>query len=755
MRLLIVTTHEQLGGAERLLLSLYRSATATFPSAMIEIATLYGNKDRGLGAEAGIRLRGIRDILFGDYDIIHTHLFLPALLVRLRRLLGWNGQWIHTAHFLYESLAHPRLPRWLDRHVVFPAIDHLIAVSDAVLQQLPTRLNPYLIYNGPKTRLKRETLTASKHHTNEPIVVGCMAMLRREKKLGALIHAIHELKSRGILLKLKIAGTGPEERALKALTRSLGLEDAVEFCGYIDDLNHFYSSLDLYVQPTLAESFCIAMWDAMQAGKPMVGVSGGFIPYLLADGKYGACIKVPELDQLSSRLAEAIELTTHALPEYAAKAKAGYDFWKDKLLEQSMLENYMRIYRQSLQPRICMISPIITHSMGGMQKQLLLQSKTLVDRGFVIYGLQKKDHELSIPPKRTTWSHVKWLELPGKTSGFGQGLLFIALGVWKLIRLRHRIELMHAHQLYSPALTALIAKWLIRKPVVVKVTASGLLGEVQELRKLPLFSIRKRLFRSIDRVIVLTDEMGKEVETLGIERQRIVVLPNGVAIPDASANIDSILSRSPDEFTVLYCGRLSTEKGLETLIEACGELAARTASTPKIRLQIVGGVFPGRDPMPGLKPLLDRFCDKLDIRFEGHQSNLTPYFHSANVFVLPSRSEGLSNALLEAIAAGLCCVVSDIPANRFVVEDRKEALLFRTGDSRDLCRALEEIYHDQSAQGAKLSRNLMTNARRSAVDRFSIASTADRLSRLYSDLLPSQPSITPRIPPKIPKDEKQ
>ncbi len=107
---------------------------------------------------------------------------------------------------------------------------------------------------------------------------------------------------------------------------------------------------------------------------------------------------------------------------------------------------------------------------------------------------------------------------------------------------------------------------------------------------------------------------------------------------------------------------------------------------------------------------------------------------AADLFVLPSRAEGISNALLEAMATGLPMVASDIPGNRDVVSDGGDGLLVAAGGGEALSAALGRLL-DEPAQRAALG----AAARRTVEGRFSLARTADRYLEVLGELVAPAP----------------
>jgi glycosyltransferase involved in cell wall biosynthesis len=138
-----------------------------------------------------------------------------------------------------------------------------------------------------------------------------------------------------------------------------------------------------------------------------------------------------------------------------------------------------------------------------------------------------------------------------------------------------------------------------------------------------------------------------------------------------------------------------------------------------------------------LRPELEREAAEcgLDrsVRFLGSHADVTTFYRIADVFVLPSVTEGLSNALLEAMAAGLPVVASDVAGNREVIEDGVNGVLVDWADPGAAAGVVLRLLDD-----AELRRRVGEAARRCA-GRFTIASVAERYCRLYQTV--ASPSI--------------
>ncbi|MBZ5643277.1 MAG: glycosyltransferase [Acidobacteriia bacterium] len=153
---------------------------------------------------------------------------------------------------------------------------------------------------------------------------------------------------------------------------------------------------------------------------------------------------------------------------------------------------------------------------------------------------------------------------------------------------------------------------------------------------------------------------------------------------------------------VLLCvGRLSREKGHADLIRALPTICER-AGRPPLRLVLVG-----EGPE---RARIERLCRRLQlteiVTLAGHREDVNPYYTIADVFVLPSRSEGCSNALLEAMAAGVPVVATDAGGISEIVTHGATALLTRNNCAEELAAGAARMLED-----GELRRRLVSSAR--------------------------------------------
>ena len=220
---------------------------------------------------------------------------------------------------------------------------------------------------------------------------------------------------------------------------------------------------------------------------------------------------------------------------------------------------------------------------------------------------------------------------------------------------------------------------------------------------------RKRI-----RFIALTRDMAEDIVRNGVPPEQIHVIPNGVTITGDSVSVDT------NDFVLCVANftQGSAHKGFDVLIKAWAKVHS---ALPNACLRIAGGG--DSEPWQSMARALK--CNK-SIQFMGHISDVTDCYRQSAIFVLPSREEGISNALLEAQSLGIPAVASDIPGNREIIVHQETGLLVPVGDEDAFAEGIVKLIED-----VKLRKKMGQAARERITKEFSIASVVDRLCEIY------------------------
>lgn len=214
-------------------------------------------------------------LIRGKYSVVHIHGFgYSAHLVAAVFAKRFTAQKI-------VCTLHNDLLRHIDRKIVkllTPKVDAFIAVSSSIQQSWTNYFNakPLFIPNGVDTvRFNSKNGHSSlrkKMGIEDKFVVLSVGRLSKQKGLDNLLEAASYLKSETQKIVILIGGHGEEEIALKKKAHDLGLQDIVRFVGFIPSelLPFYYGSCDLFVLPSIFETFALTQLEALSSGKPIV-----------------------------------------------------------------------------------------------------------------------------------------------------------------------------------------------------------------------------------------------------------------------------------------------------------------------------------------------------------------------------------------------------------------------------------------------------------------------------------------------------
>lgn len=368
-----------------------------------------------------------------------------------------------------------------------------------------------------------------------------------------------------------------------------------------------------------------------------------------------------------------------------------------------------------------MLAGVFPPLVGGIQTHVLQLGRKLAERGVEVHVLTRHLPGL-LREEVMDGVHVHRVGNGDAPRGIrAASYLFGALGA--MLRLRHRIDVLHAHQLFAPAAVALAGRALSRKPLLMNPHNHGEVAFLEErgfFGSLLLSAVRA----ASDAFISICRPIREELQRVGVAAERIHDIGNGVdtarfrpAPPRERLELRRALGL-PEGRLVVYAGRLAREKGLDLLLAAWPSLAAGA------QLCIVG-------EGPERAALEAQAAGLRGIRFHGPVTDVAPVLRAADAFVLPSRAEGLPVALLEGMSSGLASVATAVGGIPEIIEDGHNGLLVPPEDPGALARALHRALGPEGA-------GLGQVARARIVQSYSIDAVADRVLGLYWTLVGAQ-----------------
>ena len=260
--------------------------------------------------------------------------------------------------------------------------------------------------------------------------------------------------------------------------------------------------------------------------------------------------------------------------------------------------------------------------------------------------------------------------------------------VWDFRRVVRRIEpdLIHAGPIQTCAFIAILSGF---RPVLTMSWGFDLMEDVQRgkwWKFVTRYTLERSTFFTSDAQV--TRNIAVEY---GMDPDRTVVFPWGVDLQHFAPDTDH-WSLNTDNFT-LFCNRSWEPRyGVDVLARAFVKV---TGADPNVELMLLGGGSQAQT----IRQILQRGGALDQVTFAGQipQKDLPRYYHMADLYISPSHIDGSSVSLMEALACGLPCLVSDIPANREWVSEGENGWLFPDGDAEALADRILQAIRERRA----------------------------------------------------------
>jgi glycosyltransferase involved in cell wall biosynthesis len=282
------------------------------------------------------------------------------------------------------------------------------------------------------------------------------------------------------------------------------------------------------------------------------------------------------------------------------------------------------------------------------------------------------------------------------------------------------IALVHTVDIYAN-IFGLPAAAAARVPVRI-----GNRREINPDKSLAMIALQRAAYACAHRIIANSRAVAERLGREGIAHAAIDVIPNGI---DVAAFTSPPRGGRPLR-RVITVANLRREKAHEVLIDAAASLAT---TNPDLEFRIVGG----GPRLAELKALAAARGVNDRVEFLGHRDDVAALLRDSDMFVLPSRSEAFPNGVIEAMAAGLPVVATAVGGIGELVQDGKNGLLVRPGDSRELAHAIRQLADDPQRAAA-----LAYDARRTIETRYSFERMVSEFERVYLKELQRRAPIT-------------
>ena len=299
------------------------------------------------------------------------------------------------------------------------------------------------------------------------------------------------------------------------------------------------------------------------------------------------------------------------------------------------------------------------------------------------------------------------------------------VGCARLCRYLHKncYDIVHTHTSKAGFVGRLAAR-VVGVPIIIHTVHGFSFHEQSSKLTLQAYSFLERIAAYLCDAIVTVSffhcDQAKQLK-IGNHNTRVAI-PNGIN-PDrvkptkCPKIVRAAIGVENDEIMCLSTGRLARQKGFDLLIHALKKIPLQK----KIKVVIAGDGELGSD----LKNLVISLNLQGRVLFLGFRSDLADLLHSADLVALPSRWEGLSISLLEAMAAGKAIITSDISSNLEVTRNGKVAKIVHAGNSDELADVILDLISDKYE---------IQHLGRAALEQFQHDYTEDLMLRRYMDL---------------------
>jgi glycosyltransferase involved in cell wall biosynthesis len=272
---------------------------------------------------------------------------------------------------------------------------------------------------------------------------------------------------------------------------------------------------------------------------------------------------------------------------------------------------------------------------------------------------------------------------------------------------------------------------LLRRPVILRLTGVGVTGIEKRVSAVPFSFVCRTLSKWADAYICLSHETYKDALDFGLAPSRLFLIPNGIDLDEFHpASLEERIARKREfgldgRSIALFVGRFAKEKNAIGLVHAWGQMQ------PSLRQEwmlVLGGEGAEREI---LKKVIDQHELQDSVLLAGASVRVVEWLHAADLFILPSWGEGLSNALLEAMACGLPVVATDVSGVNQLVGISQCGLIARNGESECIRECLEQLMNEENG----MLQTMGIRGRELIAREYTMKTVSQKYLNLYAQLI--------------------
>lgn len=377
--------------------------------------------------------------------------------------------------------------------------------------------------------------------------------------------------------------------------------------------------------------------------------------------------------------------------------------------------------------RVLMISPQFRPLVGGYEQSAERLAGVLARAGLVVVVISERRDE--------AWAALESMsgfEVHRLYCCYRRGLhtltTLLSFACF-LLRYGRQFDIWHVHQYGHHAALAVALGRALRRPVVLKLTSSGPMGIGRALRRGTAGRVLALLHRRASAYLAPTPEVQAEAVDFGVPAHRVHVIPNGVDGREfrPATRQERALARDALRLRcktlVLYVGRLSSEKN------PLGLLDAWAVVDPAVREDALLAIVGDGPDASLVRARLKAFDFAGSVHLAGFCDDVRVWYRAADLYVLASHNEGLSNSMIEALASGLPVAATRVSGSSVLADSSPAGVVVDVGNTRALASALETLLRDESTRVL-----LGANARSIFEARFSVEILSKAVIDLYETL---------------------
>ncbi len=390
--------------------------------------------------------------------------------------------------------------------------------------------------------------------------------------------------------------------------------------------------------------------------------------------------------------------------------------------------------------RLCVVSASYHPALSGLGRQAKLLTERLAEEGIALFVIARRMK--GMPPAEFSpkvkvyrgWSIRPYIHNYEKVSivNILISLTFSLSAALILLWKRRKYDIVHFHGASLPLLISLPVLKLLRKKVIAKVATAGIGTEAGAFRGrfMGLGNLFAWIMKHADMFIATTAEIEKGLLSDGIPSERIRRITNFIDTAcfhpvslEEKRQIRKSLGLALEWKIAICTSKFLPRKGIDDLLKAWQIVVS---DHPEAVLLLLG-----EGPLlDSMKQLASELGISDRVLFCGLLPDVTAYLQSSDLFVLPSRQEGMPNALLEAMACGLPGVATRIGGVVDVIQDGKNGVLVPPYSPESLANAIKNLLANES-----LARQYSVNGLHTIHEYFSLDSIVKKYISLYKELI--------------------